>query len=106
MSMDFNEREGMNRFEYAVVTLLATLGMMMMVSANDLMSLYLGLELQILSLYVLAAFRRDSLKATEAGLKYFVLGSLSSGMLLYGASLVDRQSTRLNSSHYCSSRMQ
>src|SRR3546814_19752799 len=88
MSMDFNEREGMNRFEYAVVTLLATLGMMMMVSANDLMSLYLGLELQSLSLYVLAAFPRDSLKATEAGLKYFVRGALSSGLLLYGAAPV------------------
>jgi NADH-quinone oxidoreductase subunit N len=68
--------------------LLATLGMMMMVSANDLMSLYVGLELQSLALYVVAAFKRDSAKATEAGLKYFVLGALSSGMLLYGASLV------------------
>ncbi|WP_196258271.1 NADH-quinone oxidoreductase subunit NuoN [Pelagibacterium limicola] len=80
--------KGLNKFEYPVLVILATLGMMMMVSANDLMSLYVGLELQSLSLYVVAAFRRDSGKATEAGLKYFVLGALSSGMLLYGASLV------------------
>jgi NADH-quinone oxidoreductase subunit N len=79
---------GLNKFEYPVLVLLATLGMMMMVSANDLMSLYVGLELQSLALYVVAAFKRDSAKATEAGLKYFVLGALSSGMLLYGASLV------------------
>ena len=68
--------------------LFAALGMMLMVSANDLISLYMGLELQSLSLYVLAAIRRDSLRATEAGLKYFVLGALSSGMLLYGCSLI------------------
>ena len=77
-----------NQFEYAVLVLLATLGMMLMVSANDLMSLYVGLELQSLSLYVVAAMKRDNAKATEAGLKYFVLGALSSGMLLYGASMV------------------
>ncbi|HEX9702666.1 MAG TPA: NADH-quinone oxidoreductase subunit NuoN, partial [Rhodospirillales bacterium] len=65
-----------------------TLGMMMMLSANDLIALYLGLELQSLSLYVIAAFQRDSLRSTEAGLKYFVLGALSSGMLLYGCSLI------------------
>ncbi|MET4699682.1 NADH-quinone oxidoreductase subunit N [Constrictibacter sp. MBR-5] len=88
MAVDFNEREGTARFEYPIIAVIATLGMMMMVSANDLMSLYIGLELQSLSLYILAAFRRDSLKSTEAGLKYFVLGALSSGMLLYGASLV------------------
>jgi NADH-quinone oxidoreductase subunit N len=66
----------------------STLGMMMMVSANDLISLYLGIELQSLALYVLAAFRRDSTRASEAGLKYFVLGALSSGMLLYGCSMI------------------
>ena len=77
-----------NQFEYAVLVLLATLGMMLMVSANDLMSLYVGLELQSLSLYVGAAMKRDNAKAAEAGLKYFVLGALSSGMLLYGASMV------------------
>jgi NADH-quinone oxidoreductase subunit N len=76
------------KFEYPVLVLLATAGMLMMVSAGDLIALYLGLELQSLALYVLAAFRRDSLRSSEAGLKYFVLGGLSSGMLLYGASLI------------------
>ena len=75
-------------FEYPVLILLATLGMLMMASANDLISLYLGLELQSLALYVVAAFKRDDVKSSEAGLKYFVLGALSSGMLLYGASLL------------------
>ncbi len=75
-------------FEYPVLILLATLGMMMMVSANDLIALYLGLELQSLALYVVAAFKRDDVRSSEAGLKYFVLGALSSGMLLYGASLL------------------
>ena len=88
MSMSFNDREKIARFEYPVLFLFATLGMMMMVSANDLIALYVGLELQSLSLYVVAAFRRDSIKSTEAGLKYFVLGALSSGLLLYGASLI------------------
>ncbi|TAN55719.1 MAG: NADH-quinone oxidoreductase subunit N, partial [Magnetospirillum sp.] len=88
MSLQFLEKEKIGRFEYPVLVLFATLGMMMMVSANDFMSLYLGLELQSLSLYVLAAFQRDSLKSTEAGLKYFVLGALASGMLLYGVSLL------------------
>ena len=76
------------RFEMPVVLLLATLGLLLMIAANNLLALYLGLELASLSLYVLAAFRRDSLKATEAGIKYFVLGSLASGLLLFGASLV------------------
>ena len=80
--------EPMQRFEYPVLMVLATLGMMLMISANDLISLYLSLELQSLALYVVAAINRDSLKSTEAGLKYFVLGALSSGMLLYGMSLV------------------
>jgi NADH-quinone oxidoreductase subunit N len=71
-----------------VLILLATLGMMIMVSAYDLMSLYVGLELQSLALYVMAAIKRDDLRASEAGLKYFVLGALSSGLLLYGASLI------------------
>ena len=76
------------KFEYAVLILLATAGMMLMISANDLMALYLGLELQSLALYVVAAFNRENVRSSEAGLKYFVLGALSSGMLLYGASLV------------------
>lgn len=88
MSMEYNRREGFDRFEYPVLMVFAALGMAMMVSANDLISLYLGLELQSLSLYVLAAIRRDSVRSTEAGLKYFVLGALSSGLLLYGASLI------------------
>ena len=88
LSQGFNEREGIARFEYPVLIVLATLGMMMMVSANGLISLYMGLELQSLALYVVAAFHRDSQRSTEAGLKYFVLGALASGMLLYGASLI------------------
>ncbi len=88
LSTHFMKRVGMARFEYPVLVMLATVGMMMMISANDLISLYVGLELQSLSLYVVAAINRDSAKSSEAGLKYFVLGALSSGMLLYGASLV------------------
>jgi NADH-quinone oxidoreductase subunit N len=76
------------KFEYPVLVLLATSGMMMMISAGDLIALYLGLELQSLALYVMAAFHRDNVRSSEAGLKYFVLGALSSGMLLYGASLI------------------
>ena len=71
-----------------MLILLATLGMLLMISANNLIALYLGLELQSLALYVVAAINRDNLRSTEAGLKYFVLGALSSGMLLYGISLV------------------
>ncbi|KIC47093.1 NADH-quinone oxidoreductase subunit N [Ruegeria sp. ANG-S4] len=88
MSQDYMARRDLLRFEYPLLVALAAVGMMMMVSAGDLMSLYMGLELQSLSLYVVAALRRDSAKSTEAGLKYFVLGALSSGLLLYGASLV------------------
>jgi NADH-quinone oxidoreductase subunit N len=75
-------------FEYAILVLLSTLGMMVLISAGDLIMLYLGLELMSLALYVVAASNRDDIKSTEAGLKYFVLGALSSGMLLYGASLI------------------
>ncbi len=82
------ERRGLMKFEYPVLITLAVVGMMVMVSAGDLMVLYMGLELQSLSLYVIAAFNRDSVRSTEAGLKYFVLGALSSGLLLFGASLV------------------
>ena len=87
MSIDYDEREGQQRFEYSVLILLSTLGMLMLISAADLIALYLGLELMSLPLYVVAASHRTSLRSTEAGLKYFVLGALSSGMLLYGASL-------------------
>jgi NADH-quinone oxidoreductase subunit N len=88
MSLGYLRREGIGRFEYPVLFVLATLGMLMMVSANDLIALYMGIELQSLALYVVAAFKRESLRSTEAGLKYFVLGALSSGMLLYGCSMI------------------
>ncbi|HYL33186.1 MAG TPA: NADH-quinone oxidoreductase subunit NuoN [Stellaceae bacterium] len=88
IAMRFNEREGIARIEFPVLVLIATAGMMMMIAANDLIALYLGLELQSLALYVLAAFARDDVRSTEAGLKYFVLGAVASGMLLFGASMV------------------
>ncbi len=88
MAMRYNEEHQIARFEFPVLILLATTGMMVMVSANDLITLYLGLELQSLALYVVASFDRDSVRSSEAGLKYFVLGALSSGMLLYGASMI------------------
>ncbi|MGO4571745.1 NADH-quinone oxidoreductase subunit NuoN [Microvirga sp. 2TAF3] len=88
LSMDYMRREGIARFEYPILIVLSTIGMLMVISANDLIALYLGLELLSLSSYVIAAFDRDNVRSTEAGLKYFVLGALSSGMLLYGASLV------------------
>jgi NADH-quinone oxidoreductase subunit N len=88
MGHGYRKREGLMQFEYPVLITFATLGMLLMVSANDLMSLYLGLELQSLPLYVIAAFNRDSQRSSEAGLKYFVLGALSSGLLLYGCCFV------------------
>ena len=87
MSEGYMSRHNMLRFEYPVLVTLGTVGMMMMVSAGDLIALYMGLELQSLALYVVASLRRDHERSTEAGLKYFVLGALSSGLLLYGASL-------------------
>ncbi len=88
LAIPFNMREGIDQFEFPILIVLAVLGMMMMVSSNDLISLYIGIELQSLALYVVAAIRRDTLRSSEAGLKYFVLGALSSGILLYGMSLV------------------
>jgi NADH-quinone oxidoreductase subunit N len=88
MSLDYFAREGQSRFEYSILILLSTAGMLMLISAADLIALYIGLELMSLSLYVVAAIDRDNVRSTEAGLKYFVLGALSSGMLLYGASLI------------------
>jgi NADH-quinone oxidoreductase subunit N len=88
MSIDYWRGEGRLKFEFPILVLLATTGMLMMISANDLIALYVGLELQSLALYVVAAFDRRSAKSSEAGIKYFVLGALSSGMLLYGASLI------------------
>jgi NADH-quinone oxidoreductase subunit N len=88
MAIGFSRAARFERFEYPVLILLATLGMMLMISASDLIALYLGVELMSLASYVVAAIHRDSVRSTEAGLKYFVLGALSSGMLLYGMSLV------------------
>ena len=88
MALPYMERVKLHRFEYPVLIVLATLGMCVMVSANNLLTLYVGLELMSLAAYVLAAFNRDEQRSSEAGLKYFVLGALSSGMLLYGVSLV------------------
>lgn len=88
MSYDYMSKGDLWKYEFPILILLATAGMMMMISANDLIALYLGVELQSLALYVIAAFNRNSVRSSEAGLKYFVLGALSSGMLLYGASLL------------------
>jgi NADH-quinone oxidoreductase subunit N len=88
LSLDYLTIEKQQKFEYGALFLLATLGMLMLISASDLIALYLGLELMSLPLYVIAASNRENLRSTEAGLKYFVLGALSSGMLLYGASLI------------------
>ncbi|EJL57414.1 proton-translocating NADH-quinone oxidoreductase, chain N [Rhizobium sp. CF122] len=88
MSLGLAGENQLDKFEFPVLLVLCTLGILLMISANDLISLYLGLELQSLAIYVVAAINRDSVRSTEAGLKYFVLGALSSGMLLYGMSLV------------------
>ena len=88
LSIEFLQDSSRGMFEFAVLVLLSTVGMMILISAGDLIALYLGLELMSLALYVVAASHRDNAKSTEAGLKYFVLGALSSGMLLYGASLI------------------
>jgi NADH-quinone oxidoreductase subunit N len=88
MSGGFLKSASMERYEYSLLVVFAALGAGVMLSANDLMTLYVGIETMSLSSYVLAAFRRDSLKSAEAGLKYFVLGALASGLLLYGASLI------------------
>ena len=98
-----------SKIEYPILVLCSVLGMMVMISSNDLIVFYMGLELQSLSLYVLATFNRDNLKSSEAGLKYFVLSALSSGLLLYGCSLIygfsgstnfDVIATQLNSNEY------
>ncbi len=88
IAREYLVRNGIDRFEFPILIVIASLGMSMMVSANDFIALYLGLELQSLSLYVIAAFQRDGTRSPEAGLKYFVLGALASGLLLYGASLI------------------
>jgi NADH-quinone oxidoreductase subunit N len=88
IAQPYLRREGIERFEYAVLGIFSTAGMLLLLSANSFLALYISLELMSLPLYVLAAFQRDTYKSTEAGLKYFVLGALASGMLLYGVSLV------------------
>jgi NADH-quinone oxidoreductase subunit N len=88
LALDWNRAQGIGRFEFPVLMLFSTVGMMIMAGASNLMTLYLGLELMSLALYVLAAFARDDVRSSEAGLKYFVLSSLASGLLLYGISLV------------------
>ncbi len=88
LSLDFMRRRNIDLFEFPILIVLATLGMLLLTAAQNLLALYLGLELMSLALYVIAAFDRDNARASEAGLKYFALGALSSGMLLYGASLL------------------
>ena len=87
-SQDYVKSIGINKIEYPILILSSVLGMLVMISANELITFYIGLELQSLSLYVLASFNRDDSKSTESGLKYFVLSALSSGLLLYGCSLI------------------
>ena len=87
-SRDWFKRENLDQYEYSILMIFAVLGMGIMVSSGNLLTMYIGLEMQALALYVMATFNRDSLRASEAGLKYFVLGALSSGMLLYGMSLI------------------
>ena len=88
LSVDYLRRAGLEKFEYPILIILSTLGMMLLISADNLIAFYLGLELMSLALYVMAAFAREDGRSSEAGLKYFVLGALSSGMMLYGASLL------------------
>jgi NADH-quinone oxidoreductase subunit N len=87
MYVGFAKAQRFDNFEYPVLVMLSTLGMMVMISANSLLALYLGFELQSLALYVVAAINRESARSSEAGLKYFVLGALGTGMMLYGISL-------------------
>lgn len=87
LSLDFNNRQSISRFEFPILMLLSAVGMMVMSSSGNLMTLYMGLELQSLAIYVLAAFARDDLRSSEAGLKYFVLSALASGLLLYESRL-------------------
>ena len=88
LAIDYNRKQHIARFEFPVLLLFAVVGMMVMASADNMMTLYLGLELHSLALYVLAAFARDDVRSSESGLKYFILSSLASGLLLYGISLV------------------
>jgi NADH-quinone oxidoreductase subunit N len=87
LALDYNDRQNIARFEFPVLVLMSTVGMMVMASSSNLMTLYMGIELQSLAIYVLAAFAREDVRSSEAGLKYFVLSALASGLLLYGISL-------------------
>jgi NADH-quinone oxidoreductase subunit N len=87
LALDYNALQKISRFEFPVLLMMSTVGMMVMASASNLMTLYMGLELQSLAIYVLAAFAREDVRSSEAGLKYFVLSALASGLLLYGISL-------------------
>ena len=87
-SKDYLKHNNIEKIEYPLIILSATLGMLLMISSYDLIVFYLGLELQSLCLYILASFKRNDGKSTEAGLKYFVLSALASGLLLYGCSLI------------------
>jgi NADH-quinone oxidoreductase subunit N len=88
LSIDFNARAGIARFEFPVLVLFSVIGMLVMVSANDMLTLYVGLEIQSIAFYIIATFARDDIRSAEAGLKYFILNALASGLLLYGISLV------------------
>ena len=88
LALDYNDKQKISRFEFPVLVMMSTVGMMVMASSSNLMTLYMGLELQSLAIYVLAAFAREDVRSSEAGLKYFVLSALASGLLLYGISLV------------------
>jgi len=99
LSLDYNQRQNISRFEFPVLMLFSTVGMMVMASAANLMTLYMGLELQSLAIYVLAAFAREDVRSSEAGLKYFVLSALASGLLLYGISLTYGFSGSMDFSH-------
>jgi NADH-quinone oxidoreductase subunit N len=88
LALDYNDKQNISRFEFPVLVMMSTVGMMVMASSSNLMTLYMGLELQSLAIYVLAAFAREDVRSSEAGLKYFVLSALASGLLLYGISLV------------------
>ena len=95
LSKDYIKSNNLDKVEYLIIIIASILGMMIMISSYDLIIFYLGLELQSLSLYILASFKRENEKSTEAGLKYFVLSALSSGLLLYGCSLIDKTSIKV-----------
>ena len=104
LALDYNDKQKISRFEFPVLVMMSTVGMMVMASSSNLMTLYMGLELQSLAIYVLAAFAREDVRSSEAGLKYFVLSALASGLLLYGISLVYGFSGAMDFAHIARSR--